>query len=636
MLGLLLCSAFSMIPAIIPYPNDLTVRSGQFELTSDAQIGYDASVPSADNLAQFAAKQLAAATGFALPVTAGVPAKGVYFGNAATASGEYYLNFSATVCQIYGASRTSLFYGLQSLLQLLPPEILLTSVIQIPWTAQNVSIHDSPRMVWRGAHVDCSRHFVDVPALKSYIDSISHYKMNVFHFHLVDDQGWRFESKKFPELTQVGSTRDSSPYRWHKQDQDGIPYGPYFYTQEEMRDIVSYAAEREITVVPEIEMPGHCLAALAAFPQYTCEGGPFRPLTIWGGDDHVYCPGNDDAIHFLEELLDEVMTIFPSNIVHVGGDEVSHVLWETCPKCQARMKEYNLKTTDELQSWFIAHFAQYLTSKGKRCIGWDEILQGGLPDDTMVMSWTGTAGGIKAAQLGHEVVMTPQQSVYLDRKQFTGIDPWENFGGFCPLHAVYAYNPTDGVQDQYKKYIVGVQGNIWTEYVWTQENFEWKVFPRVSAIAEVGWTQTDNLDWPSYLSRLTNAEYKRLAIRGIKPAPIAAGPPAQWERNEVPTKMTNLRWSVTGCIGAEGAYQIAFIYTGGKDPLTVSDVRLFINGVQAGADAHEGVAYETSSDNIWNIRTSISAENKRSYTSTIANVVYYGRGDSSGKIYVYG
>jgi hexosaminidase len=630
---LLFCSAFSFPPQIIPYPNEISVLPGQFQLISTAGIGYDPTIPQADNLAQFVAAQLSVSTGFALPVSPSRPATGIYFGKADGATEEYYLSMTPTVVQISGSTRTALFYGFQSLIQLFPAEILLTTATTIPWLAANVTIHDSPRLSWRGAMLDTSRHFLDVDTVKSLLDGISRYKMNVFHLHLTDDQGWRFESKKFPTLTQLGSTRDSSPLHWHRDQQDGVPYGPYFYTQDQIRDLIAYAHAREITIVPEIEMPGHCLSALASFQDFACTGGPFKPLCKWGTDVHTYCPGNDDALRFLEELLDEVMTVFDSNVIHVGGDEVSHSLWENCPKCQARMAANNLKTTDELQSWFIEHFAQYLSSKGKRCIGWDEILQGGLPDGTMVMSWRGTDGGIAAAALGHDVVMSPQQYLYLDHGQFAGNDPFEYISGVDSLHTVYNYNPTDGVEPQYQKYIIGIQGNLWTEYVWAREDLEWKTFPRIAAVAEVGWTQTNNLDWNSFLNRLANSEYRKLDVLKKKPAPISVGLTAFWEANEIPTKWVIMQWPLTGAIGAIGDYEIAFVYQSGANAMKINNVKLYVTGIEAGSDLHEGTAFDPAVDNIWKIHTIASATDKTVYMT--ANVTCVGGSDSNGKIYIY-
>jgi hexosaminidase len=461
---------------------------------------------------------------------------------------------------------------------------------------------------------------------------MARYKFSVFHLHLTDDQGWRFESRKFPSLTKIGSERSSSPLHWSRSEFDNISYGPYFYTQDELRELVSFAAAREITIVPEIEMPGHALSALSAFPELSCTGGPFIPMTKWGIDSNTYCPGNDKALRFLEEVLDEVITIFDSPYIHCGGDEASHEHWNGCPKCQERMRAANLSTTDELQSWFIAHFAKYLAGKGKRLIGWDEILQGGLPSGTTVMSWRGTAGGIAAANSGHDVVMTPRQHAYLDYRQFGGEDRYEYIGGLVSLHDIYAYNPTDGIDEGSKRCVIGVQGNLWSEYVWGNEDLEWKLFPRIAAMAEIGWTLSDHLSWSSFLTRLSKTEADRLDNLGFHHAPIAIGLTATWNPGEIPTEWVPMRWPISGSIGLPRRYEVAFVFESGRHALLIRDVKLFIGGVEIGADDHLGTAFDPPSDSTFSFNISESASQKAYLT---AEVSCDGGTDSSGRIYVY-
>jgi hexosaminidase len=378
----------SALPSIIPFPNDLAVLPGEWRLTNDSQVGFDAAFPPSKGIANSAAELLRPATGFALPVIPIRPPTGVYFHHSPdpALSGEYAISVDDAVVSISSSNRTGLFYGLQTLLQLLPPDVLKPEVSAVSWTIPKVSIRDFPRFRWRGIHLDVSRHFFPLPVVKSVIASMSRYKLNVFHFHLIDDQGWRIESKRFPLLSQIGSTRSSSPRKWHRNEPDGVPYGPFFYTQDDVRELIAFARDHEVEIVPEIEMPGHSSASLAAYPQYSCRGNAQETLTSWGISTRVFCLGNDGALAFLEELLDEMLTLFDSPFVHVGGDECPRDEWRNCPKCQARAQSVGVP----LQSWFTSRIAHFLAARGRRLIGWDEILEGSLPAGATVMSWRGT------------------------------------------------------------------------------------------------------------------------------------------------------------------------------------------------------------------------------------------------------
>jgi hexosaminidase len=479
--------------------------------------------------------------------------------------------------------------------------------------------------------VDVCRHFHNATTIKKVLANMARYKLNVFHFHLTDDQGWRIESKRFPNLTTAGSIRDSSPMPWDREKSDGTPYGPYFFTQAEVRDIIAYARAREITVVPEFEMPGHSLAALTGYPQYSCTGGPFRPLTKWGVQPDIFCAGNDATLAFLEELLDEMLTIFDSEYIHTGGDEAPHDRWAVCPKCRARMAALGLKTTDELQSWFTTHFAKYLSDRGRRLIGWDEILQGGLPDGTAVMSWRGTDGGVEAAKLGHEVVMTPTGYLYFDYRQFGGKDQYEYFNGIATIHNLYGYDPTAGIDNEYKKFVIGVQGNLWTEYIWGQDSLEWKIWPRAAALAEIAWTPAK--DWGRFLAGIVQVEAARLATLGVHAAGIASGVAATWERGEIPTRWVTMQWPVNEAVDQVGGYQIAFVYTSGKNDLHINNVRLYVNGLLAGSDEHEGVAGLNPARNIYSVKSTLPALEGKVWVN--ANVSCAGGSDSGGSIFVY-
>ena len=337
---------------------------------------------------------------------------------------------------ITAAAPNGLFYGMQTLKQLLPVEST-NGVLEVPV----VDIKDQPRFAWRGNMLDCGRHFFPISFIKKYIDILAMYKLNTFHWHLTEDQGWRIEIKKYPLLTEISSWRDETVVGHNTDKYDGMGYGG-FYTQDQAREIVKYAAERYINIVPEIEMPGHSSAALAAYPQLGCTGGPYKVQERWGVFKDVYCAGKDETFEFLQNVLDEVMDIFPSPFIHIGGDECPKDSWKECPACQKRMKDNHLKDEHELQGWFITQMDHYLTSKGRRLIGWDEILEGGLAPQATVMSWRGTKGGIEAAKLHHDVVMSPTTNMYLDYYQSKDKDN-EPFaiGGFLPLEKVYDYEP---------------------------------------------------------------------------------------------------------------------------------------------------------------------------------------------------
>jgi hexosaminidase len=365
------------------------------------------------------------------------------------------------------------------------------------------AIIDYPAYTWRGMHLDCVRHFFPTSFIKKYIDMLAMHKMNIFHWHLTDDQGWRIEIKKYPLLTSIGSKRKETiieknfdPYKG-----DGIPYEG-FYTQNEIKEIVDYASKRHVTIVPEIEMPGHALGALAAYPQYSCNKKPLDVLTKWGVSDDVFCV-NDSTFQFLQNILDEVMELFPSKYIHIGGDEVPKTRWKTCANCQRMIKENKLKDEHELQSYFIKKIDAYVTSKGKNIIGWDEILEGGLAPNAAVMSWRGEEGGIEAAKQKHQVVMTPGSHCYFDHYQGNKNTEPLAIGGYTSLEKVYSYNPTpEALTNEEKKYILGAQGNVWTEYMATEKQVEYMAMPRLCALSEVLWTKPYSRNYKDFTARL--------------------------------------------------------------------------------------------------------------------------------------
>ena len=378
-----------------------------------------------------------------------------------------------------------------------------------------MKIEDEPKFAWRGMHLDVCRHFFTVDEVQQYIDYLAMYKLNTFHWHLTDDQGWRIEIKKYPKLTQVGSKRKESMIGAYADNTfDGKPYGPYFYTQDQIKEVVKYAQEKHITVVPEIEMPGHALAALSAYPELACTKGPFEAATKWGVFDDVFCP-KDETFTFLENVLDEVIQLFPSQYIHIGGDECPKTRWKECAHCQELIKKNNLKDEHGLQSYFIQRIEKYVNSKGRKIIGWDEILEGGLAPNAAVMSWTGVNGGIEAAKSKHFAVMTPGAYCYFDHYQGDPQSEPNAFGGFTPLDKVYSYNPIPSeLTPEQGKYIMGVQANLWTEYIDNFKQVQYMIFPRLMALSEVGWGTSDPENYKNFENRVIS-QFKVLDKMGV-------------------------------------------------------------------------------------------------------------------------
>ncbi|WP_317172877.1 glycoside hydrolase family 20 protein [Chryseobacterium indologenes] len=378
-----------------------------------------------------------------------------------------------------------------------------------------MKIEDQPKFAWRGMHLDVCRHFFTVDEVKQYIDYLAMYKLNTFHWHLTDDQGWRIEIKKYPKLTQIGSKRKESMIGAYADNTfDGKPYGPYFYTQDQIKEVVKYAQEKHITVVPEIEMPGHALAALSAYPELACTKGPFEAATKWGVFDDVFCP-KDETFTFLENVLDEVIQLFPSQYIHIGGDECPKTRWKECAHCQELIKKNNLKDEHGLQSYFIQRIEKYVNSKGRKIIGWDEILEGGLAPNAAVMSWTGVNGGIEAAKSKHFAVMTPGAYCYFDHYQGDPQSEPNAFGGFTPLDKVYSYNPIPSeLTTEQGKYIMGVQANLWTEYIDNFKQVQYMIFPRLMALSEVGWGTSDPENYKNFENRVIS-QFKVLDKMGV-------------------------------------------------------------------------------------------------------------------------
>lgn len=493
---------------IIPTPQSLVQQDGFFRLNSHTAI--TAVSPEAKTIAEFFAAKMRTSTGLDIQVAEKGNILLSLDSSLDVPNDEgYSLEVSKDAVKVVAKTTQGLFYGMQSFLQLLPAEIESPSKVNgIAWQAPAVSIKDAPRFGYRGIMLDPCRHFMPAENVKKYIDVLSLFKINRIHWHLTDDQGWRIEIKKYPKLTEIGSKRI---------DGEGTEYGGY-YTQEEIKDIVKYAADHFITVVPELELPGHEMAAIAAYPNLSCKGEPGTPRIIWGVEDIVMCPGKEDMFTFLQDVIDEMVPLFPSEYFHIGGDECPKTSWKNCPLCQKRIKAEGLKADgkhsaeEKLQSYVIQRMEKYLETKGKKIIGWDEILEGGLAPSATVMSWRGEEGGIAAALMDHTVIMTPGgNGMYLDAYQGDPkIEP-VTIGGYTLLEKTYSYNPIPDTLAAMGKgdYILGVQGNIWSEYMYDEAKRDYMIFPRILAVAEIGWTNLDRKDYKDFERRIENA-YVRL------------------------------------------------------------------------------------------------------------------------------
>jgi hexosaminidase len=485
---------------IIPQPAELKLQesAGSFVITSKTPIILEGS--GLENTARFLNDYLKQFYGFTLPVKKKATATpGIHLNFERLdypIAGAYSMQVSNKGIYIGGDNATGAFYGVQTLIQLLP--VASAQSLSIP----SVSIKDYPRFQYRGLHLDVGRHFFPVEFIKKYIDYIALHKMNYFHWHLTEDQGWRIEIKKYPNLTKVGAYRDGTIIGHHPgTGNDSIRYGG-FYTQKEVKDIVDYATKRYITIIPEIEMPGHSSAALTSYPWLGCTGGPYKVQQTWGVFNEVYCAGNDSVFTFLQDVLDEVIALFPSKYIHIGGDECPKESWKTCPKCQKRKADNNLKDEHELQSYFVQRMEKYINSKGRIMIGWDEILEGGLAPNALVMSWRGEKGGIEAANQSHDVIMTPGDYVYLDHSQTKKEDSLV-ICCYTPVKETYSYEPVPAELDSSKsKHVLGAQGNVWTEYMKNTKKVEYMIFPRVSALSEVLWSPKASRNWNDFEKRL--------------------------------------------------------------------------------------------------------------------------------------
>lgn len=522
---------------LVPLPNQLVPQPGRFELNKKVKIVTAGCTPEVQSIADSLISRLALTAGLSLEradrIHDGTPS--ITF---ATQEGlpleGYKLSVTPARITITASQPNGFFYGLQTLYQLLPPEVYgKERNKRADWSVPAVEIEDAPRFAYRGMMLDVCRNFSPIEYVYRFIDQLAMHKMNTFHWHLTDDQGWRIEIKKYPKLMEVGSKRKETLidyyYTNYPQLFDGKEVGGY-YTQEQIKEVVAYAASKYITVIPEIEMPGHAIAAIASYPELSCTPDTTYDVTgTWGVFEQVYCP-KEETFKFLEGVLDEVVELFPSAYIHVGGDECPKTAWKKCAHCQGLIKQLGLKddTTpnpvdgklhskeDKLQSYFVTRMEKYLNSKGRNIIGWDEILEGGLAPNATVMSWRGVAGGMNAAKQGHNAIMTPSPYMYVDYYQEDPEIAPVTIGGYVTLKMTYNYNPVEDSADELvKKHIIGVQGNAWTEYMQTNDRRDYQIFPKAMAIAETGWTLDKNKDWKNFCRRMAG-EFERMEVMDIK------------------------------------------------------------------------------------------------------------------------
>ncbi|BEG98737.1 glycoside hydrolase family 20 protein [Bacteroides sedimenti] len=502
---------------LIPLPNSMETGSGYFTLNNKCEFivqkGLDSKYA---QVAEDFAKQLNLTSGINIKVVAKSGKKAArntitFVQNKSIPAEGYKLNVVNDRVLIEASAPEGFFHAIQTVKQLLPAAVYGKKLANDQkWELPCTKIEDTPRFKYRGMHLDVARHFFGVDEVKKYIDVLAAHKLNYMHFHLTEDQGWRIEIKKYPNLTKVGSMRKGTMIGKNFGSNDGVPYGG-FYTQDQIKEIVKYAQDRFITIIPEIDLPGHMVAALASYPELGCTGGPYEVSTQWGVLDDVLCVGKESTFTFLQNVLSEVLELFPSKYIHIGGDECPKVRWKECPVCQAKIKELGLKADakhsaeERLQSYTMTRIEKFLNDKGRRIIGWDEILEGGLAPDATVMSWRGMEGGIEAAKQGHDVIMTPSSHLYFDHYQ--SLDPREPLaiGGYSSVERVYSFEPIPAeLTKEEAKHILGAQANLWTEYIPTESYLEYMLVPRLAALSEVQWTNPEKKNYSDFTNRISH------------------------------------------------------------------------------------------------------------------------------------
>lgn len=536
---------------VIPYPSDVKVDAGSFNVAGAQVYAADELDTKTKSMLSNFAEQLSVVTGKSSAL-AGTRASGLFeFSlNPQIGAEAYTLKVEKNGVKVEASDFNGFLYAVETIKQMLPAEVYgKVKAEGISWKLPCCVINDAPRFAYRGMHLDCARHFFSVDEVKKYLDIMAIYKLNTFHWHLTEDQGWRLEIKKYPKLTEIGSYRNGTVIKKDWNSNDGIRYGGY-YTQEEVKDIVKYADNLGITIIPEIDLPGHMLAALAAYPYLGCTGGPYEVETKWGVFDDVLCVGKESTFEFLEDVLTEVMELFPSEYIHIGGDECPKSRWKECPRCQKRIKELGLKDGETngvkhtkeqlLQNYVTARIQKYLGEHGRKIIGWDEILEGQLQPGATVMSWRGTAGGIKAANMGFDAIMTPNSYDYFDYYQSheTDKEPFA-IGGYLPVERVYEYEPLAEIPEDAHKHILGVQANLWTEYVATNDHLEYMLLPRMAALSEVQWSLPTNKNLDRFKNSLVHAfnMYDVMGYAYCKDVIGVIGLPGQEQKARTPEEL---------------------------------------------------------------------------------------------------
>ncbi len=590
--------------SIIPQPQKITETEGTFTFNSKTTITEYSDDSTFLNAVSYLQERFGKAAGFKFgceqtsaddPTATSGENRIIFRKDNSLKQEEYKLDITPERIVVASSAANGAFYAVQTLLQMLPNEIYSNEKRNCKWSVPCATIEDSPRFSYRGMHLDVCSHFFDTTFIKRYIDLMAMHKFNVFHWHLTEDQGWRIEIKKYPELTEKGSVRKETVIgTLYSGIYDGTPYGG-FYTQQEIREIVDYAAKRCITVLPEIEMPGHARAAIACFPHLSCGlEESYELATRWGVFRQVYCP-KDETFAFLEDVLTEVMELFPSQLIHIGGDECPKSSWKKCPHCQMMIRKHGLKDEFELQSYFIQRMEKFINSKGRSIIGWDEILQGGLAPNATVMSWLGEEGGIKAAQQSHYAVMAPHTKYYMDYYQGDPDTEKLCMGHFVPLKEVYDYNPVpDVLKPEERQYIKGVEACVWTEYIENPQRVEYMAYPRALAVAESGWSNPSGKDWENFVERLQD-HFGRLDARGVNYSKNLYNVFITITKGDIYSKVATIRTDMPG---------VDIYYTlDGSEPSNTSNLytkpfvinksevvkaRAFLNGEPIGVTATKG------------------------------------------------
>lgn len=624
-------------PELVPKPAKMTIGAGGFTLTRDTVLV--ANDPAARAEAQKFAAAIAPALGFT-PRVAGSAGSGAAITfdlqpKADTGDEGYRLEVAPRGVTITASKPAGLFFATQTLRELLPPQIYArTPQTGIAWEMPTVQINDGPRFQWRGLMLDSGRYMRSVEEIKKFLDVMAVHKFNTLHWHLTEDQGWRLEIKKYPKLTEIGSVRAESPKRGNRNQGDNTPYGG-FYTQAQARDIVAYAAARHITVVPEIELPGHAAAAIAAYPELGNTDVPnYKPhvFTKWGVHPYTFAP-KEKTFQFLEDVLTEVMEIFPSTYIHIGGDEAPTTQWEQSPFAREFMAKHHLKNGHELQSYFNERIGKFLAAHGRRMIGWDEILEGGLAPNAAVMSWRGEGGARAAAMQNHPFVMASNSAYYIDYGQGRGPEEPETIGSYVPLRRVYDFDPAAGIPADKRHLQLGVQGQLWAEYIWDMPKLEYMAYPRACAIAETAWTPADLKNYADFLKRM-QTHVQRLKVLGVnfRPLDVESEPAARWKRGEIGEEWTVKEWDITPQINKAGKWQAQFQFTEGGNRLDIQWAELLENGKVVARDEHEGTTGGRNENNTYQFALPQFTPGAK-YTLR-ANVRADGGSDSNGDIFV--